>query len=72
MNCHDLFLKHPKEQGMTYFQHLCRASFLGGKMLYGGVCLLVHAIVPAFYEQTGTRIIHELHQDIELQKIHTS
>ena len=71
MNCHDLFFRHPEEQEMTYVQHLYRASYLGSKMIYGGICLLIHAIVPGFHEHTGTHIIQELQQDIEVKKIHS-
>jgi hypothetical protein len=58
-----MFLKHPKEEGMTYFQHMRRAFSLGGRMLYGSICLFVHGLVPALHERTGTRIICALHKD---------
>jgi hypothetical protein len=58
-----VFLKHPEEEGMTYFQHMRRAFSLGGRMLYGSICLFVHGLVPAFHQRTGTRIIGDLHED---------
>jgi hypothetical protein len=65
---HQLFHEHPEHEGMTYTQHLKRACYLSGKMAYGSLCLLIHAIVPAFCEKTGTRIIQQLHHDISSPK----
>jgi hypothetical protein len=63
-----LFHKHPEQEGMTYTQHLKRACYLSGQMAYGSLCLLLHAIVPAFCEKTGSRIIQQLHHDISSPK----
>ncbi len=57
------FLKHPEEEGMTYFQHMRRAFSLGGRMLYGSICLFVHGLVPALHEKTGTQTIGGLYED---------
>ena len=65
---YDLFLKHPAEEGMTYLQHMRRAFTLCGRMFYGGVCLLVHGLVPAWYEREGSHVIRELYQDTAKNK----
>jgi len=59
---YELFYKHPEQEGMTYFQHMRRAFSLGGRMLYGCACLVIHGLVPALCEQTGTRVIHGLYE----------
>jgi hypothetical protein len=65
---HHLFHEHPEQEGMTYLQHFKRAFYLGSKMALGSFCLFLHAIVPAFCEKTGSRIIHQLHHDISSPK----
>jgi hypothetical protein len=67
---HFLFHQHPEQEGMTYTQHLKRACYLGGKMALGSICLLIHALVPAFCEKTGSRIIQELHTELSSKKAH--
>lgn len=61
---YDLFLRHPESEGMTYCQHLTRAVWLSGQMAYGSACLLVHGLVPAWFEKTGSRVIRKLYGDI--------
>ena len=65
---YDLFYKHPEDEGMTYSEHLVRACCLGTKMMYGGLCLLVHGLIPGFHQRTGTRIINQLQEEIQLKK----
>ena len=60
---YELFYRHPEEEGMTYVQHMRRAFSLGGRMLYGCACLVIHGLVPAFCERTGSRVIRELYED---------
>jgi hypothetical protein len=66
---YDLFCQHPHQEGMTYFQHLRRAFSLSGQMLYGSMCLCIHGLIPAYFERTGTTIIHELYHDTKSKKI---
>ena len=61
---YDLFWRHPESEGMTYRQHLTRALWLSGQMAYGSVCLLVHGLVPAWFEKTGSGVIRGLYGDI--------
>lgn len=59
-----LFLEHPRDNGMTYCQHLNRALTLSGKMIYGSFALFVHGLIPYFFEYTGSNIIKSLNEEI--------
>ena len=58
-----VFLKHPKENNMTYFQHFQRAIKMSSKMFIGFIALFIHAFFPYFFEKTGTDTIKSLYND---------
>jgi|LauGreDrversion4_2_1035121.scaffolds.fasta_scaffold1542266_2 hypothetical protein len=64
---YSLFLKHPREKGYTYVEHLKRAWSLGWNLLKGSFALFIHGVVPALFEDTGTAVIYEAHR-MTLQK----
>lgn len=57
----ELFTKHPRSVGETYLEHMEMAAGFGVAMIVGGLACLVHALVPAWFERTGSRIISHLH-----------
>lgn len=56
-----LFLKHPEENGMSYFQHFFRALGMSCKMFFGSIVLIIHAFYPYFFEKTGSDLIKSLY-----------
>jgi hypothetical protein len=64
-----LFLSHPRANGMSYSQHLYRAWSLSLEMLKGGAALLIHGVVPALFQKTGTDTIDSLYQRV--QQLHS-
>ncbi len=44
-----------------YWQHLTFAVWFAGKLIMAGLAVIVHAICPAFCQNTGSRTIFELH-----------
>lgn len=54
--CHD-HLDHVHE---SYIKHLSFAVWFGLRMIGAGVAVIVHALCPAFFQQTGSRTIFEL------------
>ena len=58
----DLFTKHPRAVGETYFEHLLMALGFAGRMAVATVVCLVHAILPFMFEKTGSKMIAELYQ----------
>jgi Family of unknown function (DUF6356) len=56
-----IFIDHPETVGESYGEHLAHASGFGFAMLAGGLACLCHAVIPASFERTGSRIISGLH-----------
>lgn len=59
----NIFTSHPHSIGESYFQHLKFASCFGFTMLSGGVACLVHAVLPCFFEKTGSNILLKMTYD---------
>jgi hypothetical protein len=57
----DVFLKHPRAVGETYLEHMAVALSYGLPLIAAGLACVVHAIVPALFERTGSRAIVNLH-----------
>jgi hypothetical protein len=57
-----LFLDHPRSVDENYADHFQVASRFGLTMLRGGVCALVHALVPGFCVTTGSDTIVRLNR----------
>jgi hypothetical protein len=62
MNIQRLFNEHPASVGESYWGHLLRASWFGGRMLFGAGACFVHAIFPFLFVRTGSATITVLHQ----------
>ena len=56
------FTRHPREVGESYFGHLGTAAGFGVVMLVGGLCVMVHALLPFLFVQTGSRTMDKLHK----------
>ena len=61
MDLQHLFTEHPASVGETYWGHLLRASWFGGKMLLGAGACFVHAVFPFLFVKTGSQAITQLH-----------
>ena len=57
-----LFLSHPRSIDESYFEHARVALTFAGVLAYAAFAALMHAIVPAFFEKTASRLIVELYQ----------
>ena len=56
------FTQHPGDLGESYAAHFINASAFGLWMLAGGAAVLVHAIFPFLFVQTGSRTMDKLHR----------
>lgn len=63
-----LFHRHPRSVGETYLQHLRAASVFAGTLIVAGLACLVHALVPALFVDTGSRLITRLHNRMVVQR----
>ena len=60
----ELFLKHPRAVGETYLEHMTVALSFGLPLIAAGLACVVHALVPAMFERTGSRAIVNLHSRV--------
>ena len=57
------FIEHPSSFNMTYFQHFHRALSIASKTGIATVVLIIHAIIPKFFQHTGSSIIKKLYKE---------
>src|SRR3546814_5596091 len=57
-----LFVDHPKSVDENYIEHFGVASRFGLTMIRGGLCALVHALVPGWCITTGSDTIQRLNR----------
>jgi hypothetical protein len=57
-----LFLNHPESVNESYLEHMRFALWFSGWFALAAGAALVHAIIPAAFEKTGSSIIAKLYQ----------
>ncbi len=55
-----LFIDHPKSVDENYVGHFKVAAKFGVTMIWGGLCALVHAMVPGWCTTTGGDTVKRL------------
>lgn len=63
-----LFLDHPRSLGMSWASHGFGALKIGGELLGAGLAVLVHAVVPGWFTETGGRIVTRIYDHIQSRK----
>lgn len=58
----NLFTEHPRSLGMSWAEHGSGAARIGIKMILGGMACLIHALVPALFVRTTSRLVDQLHE----------
>ena len=61
---HQWFAAHPRSVGETYAQHCRIAARFGAAMVVAGFACLLHALVPALFERTGSRTVKRLYAEM--------
>jgi hypothetical protein len=56
------FLRHLNEVGESYTEHLATAVGFGATMVVGGFCVVVHAVLPFLFVNTGSNTMRKLHK----------
>ena len=54
--------EHLRRNGMTYASHMRFAAFHGAACIWSGLLLLVHAVVPAWFQAVGSTLVRRLSQ----------
>ena len=65
-----VFVKHPEEQKMTYFEHLKHACSYSVQALGCSLIFMVHGFVPCLFEKTGSVMVYHLHDRLNGVKKH--
>ena len=55
------FLDHPRSVDETYLEHAAFAGKFSMKLFAAAFCALVHAIIPAAFDKTASRMIAEMY-----------
>ena len=63
-----MFKKHPKEVGMTYFEHMKFALKFSFCFFRLSITSFIHAIFPFLFVTNASRFIKEAHMKIEDRK----
>ena len=63
-----VFVKHPEEQKMTYFEHFKHACSYSVQALGCSLVFMVHGFVPCLFEKTGSIMIQRLHSKLHETK----
>ena len=56
---------HPKQVGLTYFQHMRFSFYLSYKFTTASVCALVHGIYPDILITHSSDTVQELNNEIQ-------
>tara|TARA_Y100001958_G_C21243891_1_gene572875 strand:+ start:2922 stop:3125 length:204 start_codon:yes stop_codon:yes gene_type:complete len=51
---------HPKEVGMTYFEHMLFSLSLAGKFGYACILAIIHALYPDAFVTSSTDAVNEI------------
>ncbi len=58
------FTQHLASVNETYFQHFKHALRFSITLVLAGLVCLIHGILPCFFEETGSKLIKGLHNDM--------
>ncbi|MEM7733765.1 MAG: DUF6356 family protein [Pseudomonadota bacterium] len=56
-----VFLDHPRSVDETYLEHMLFAGRFAFLLFAAGFCALVHAVIPAAFEKTASRMIAQMY-----------
>ena len=59
-----IFLKHPEEQNMTYFEHLKHSCSYAVQAVGCSLVFFVHGVVPCLFQKTGSTMVEHLHDQL--------
>ena len=61
----NIFTKHPKEVGETYFEHMYNALRYSVTFLLLFFVALIHSILPFLFTRTASCVIQEMAEHME-------
>jgi hypothetical protein len=60
----NLFVRHPRSVGESYFEHMQVAFTFGCRMLGAGLACLMHGLFPFLFVTTGSTTVRHLHDSM--------
>lgn len=60
MNLYKKWLQHLRENRMTYIEHMIFALYYGVLCLVAGLTLIIHSILPCFFQTTGSDLVSKM------------
>ena len=64
----NIFTKHPKSIGDSYFRHFLNAFSFGVKLLLIAVRVFIHGIFPFFFEHSASDRVSKLNDLLQQRK----
>lgn len=58
-----LFLSHPRTVRESYLEHAAFAARFSGRLFLAAGAAAVHAVIPALFEKTASRITADLYHE---------
>jgi len=62
MNLYQKWNHHLKENNMTYIEHMIFALYYGVLCLVAGLTLIIHSILPCFFQTAGSDLVKKLNK----------
>lgn len=59
---------HLAENNMTYREHFMFAIRHGFRCIFAGLYLIIHGVLPCFYQSVGSKLVHKLAKVFENNK----
>ena len=67
--CEEEDMGHLRDAGMTYFQHMRHALYVGTFLILAGVCCVTHSVMPFLFKTTASNIITHLSDNVISRQI---
>lgn len=56
-----MFKEHLNKSKVTYYQHLLWAIIAGFRLIYAGVCSIIHGIIPKLFDGKAPKTIIDIY-----------
>ena len=64
----NIFTRHPNSIGETYLAHFVKGTGFGLKLMFIALKVLIHAIIPCFFENVASDKLADLNEELQKRK----
>lgn len=61
---YSIFIQHPEEQNMTYFEHFKHSCSYSIQAFKSSLIFIIHGLCPYLFQKTGSTIIKDLNNKL--------